>query len=148
MKRHSLMLTNLLLSLPVAAGLLCAAPSALAQTSAGSSGTATIPFAFSADHVQVSAGTYEVQRSTNFLVSLRNVETGKTQILAVHPEGGRDIATQGSLVFQRDGTKYSLTQVKIAGSSFRSELAVQPKIQQADAKNVPPAGSTVEIAMK
>ena len=144
MTRHSLMLTNLLLSLPVAAGLLCAAPSASAQTSE----RVTIPFAFSANHQKVSAGTYAVERSTNFLVSLRNLETGKIQILTVHPGGGGVIETQGSLVFHRDGTDYSLMEIKIAGSSFRSELAVQPKIQQAVAKHTPPAGSTVEVAMR
>ena len=143
MKRHSLMLTNLLLSLPVAAGLLCAAPSASAQ----SSERVTIPFAFSANHVQAPAGTYKVQRVTNFLVSLRNMETGKTQILTVYPEGRRVIETQGKLVFHRNGTGYSLTQVKMAGTSFYSELTVQPKLRQM-AKNAAPTGSTVEVAMK
>jgi len=144
MKRHSLMLTNLLLSLPVAAGLLCAAPSASAQTSE----RVTIPFAFSANHEQVSAGTYEVQRLSNFLLSLRNVKTEKTEILTVHPGDGGVIETQGSLVFHRDGTKYSLTQVKIAGSSVRSELTAQPQRQQTVTKNVPSTGSTIEVAMK
>ena len=143
MKRHSLMLTNLLLSLPVAAGLLCAAPSASAQYDS----SATIPFAFSADHVQAPAGTYKVQRVTNFLVSLRNVETGKTQILTVYPKGGRVVESQGSLIFHHDGTGYSLIQVAFAGTSVQSGLAVQPKIRQA-AKNAAPTGSTVEVAMK
>jgi len=144
MKRHSLILSNLLLSLPVAAGLLCAAPSASAQTSE----RATIPFAFSANHEQVSAGTYEVEHLSDFTLSLRDLKTGKTQFLMVRPEGGQTIETHGSLVFNRDGTKYSLTQVKIAGSSVRSELTAQPQRQQTATKNIPSTGSTTEVAMK
>jgi hypothetical protein len=149
MKRHSLMLTNLLLSLPVAAGLLCAAPSASAQNSASSSGTAIIPFSFSAGHQQEPAGRYEVQRLSFFLVALRNVETEKTEILTVNPEGGSIVVeTQGTMVFHRDGTKYFLTQVKFGGSSFRSLLTAQPKLEQATAKKAVPSDPTIEVAMK
>jgi hypothetical protein len=143
MKRQSQLLTNLLFSLPVAAGLLCAAPSASAQTA----GSAAIPFAFSADNVQAPAGTYKVERLSNFLLSLENVETGKTRIVALYPEGGRVVQTEGSLVFHRDGTQYSLTQVKIAGSSIYGGLAVHPKPLHETAK-ITPAVATVEIAMK
>lgn len=148
MKRHSLVLTNLLLSLPVAAGLLCAAPSASAQNIASSSGIATIPFSFSADHQQVPAGRYEVQRRSIFLLALCNVETGKTEILTVNPGGGGVVETRGSMVFHRDGTKYFLTQVKFGGSSLRSLLTAQPQTEQATAKNGVPSDRTIEVAMK
>jgi hypothetical protein len=148
MTRHSLKLTNLILSLPVAAGLLCTAPSASAQTSAGSSETATIPFGFSAGHVQAPAGIYQVVHLTNFSLSLRNTETEKAYLLAVYPKGGREVQTQGCLIFHRDGTEYSMVEVKIAGTAVYSEMTVQRKLQQATGKNSPLAGSTVEVAMK
>jgi len=144
MTRHSAILTNLLLSLPLATGLLCATANASAQ----SSETVTIPFAFSADHQQVPAGTYEVRLLSSSFLSLYNLRTAKTQILMVRPDEKRVIETRGRLTFLRDGTQYSLMQVWIAGTDIHSELAFQPKVDQAVAKNNPSAGSTIEVAMK
>src|SRR5271155_1633302 len=71
MTRHTAILTNLLLSLPLATGLLCATANASAQTSE----TVTIPFAFSADPQQVPAGTYEVRLLSSSFLSLYNLRT-------------------------------------------------------------------------
>ena len=49
--------TNLIFGLSLATGLLCAGANASAQTTA----SITIPFAFSADHQYVAAGTYGVR---------------------------------------------------------------------------------------
>jgi len=144
MTRHSQILTNLLLSLPVAAGLLCAAPSASAQTSEH----VTIPFAFSADHQQVAAGPYKVELLSDRFLSLYNVKTEKTQVLMVRPEDGQAMETHSRMVFHREGTDYSLTQVRIAGTSSYSTPAVQSGPRQVTAKNAQPAGSTLEVAMK
>jgi hypothetical protein len=144
MKRHSAILTNMLLSLPLAAGLLCVTSNASAQTTE----TATIPFAFTADHQQFPAGTYEVRRLPDGVMSLYNVETAKIQLLMVRQEGGLIVETRGRLVFHHDDTGNSLIQVWIAGTTIHTELAVQPKLQQAMAKNSPVAGSTIEVAMK
>ena len=144
MKRHSAILTNLLLSLPLAAGLLCAASNASAQ----SIETATIPFAFSADHEQFPAGTYEVRRLSDGLMSLCNIETKKTEYLMVRLEGGRAVQTRGRLVFHHDETGNLLTQVWIAGTTIHSELMAQPKLQQTAAKNDRSAGSTIEVALR
>ncbi len=142
MKRHSAILTNLLLSLPLATGLLCAATNASAQTSE----TVTIPFEFSADHQLVQAGSYEVRLLSSSFLTLYNLKTAKTQILMVRPDEGRVIETRGRLVFRRDETGSHLTQVWIVGKSSHSELAFQPKPGQAMAKNNPVA--TFEIALK
>jgi hypothetical protein len=144
MKRRSAILTNLFLSLPLATGLLCAAANASAQAIE----TATIPFAFSADHQSFPAGTYEVKRLSDGLMSLSNLETGKIQLLMVRLEGGRAVQTRGRLVFHHDETGNSLMQVWIAGTTIHSELMVQPKLQQTVTKNDPSAGSTIEVAMK
>jgi len=142
MTRHTAILTNMLLSLPLAAGLLCATASASAQTAE----RAAIPFAFTADHQQFPAGTYEVGRLSDGVMSLCNLDTGRTQLLMVRLEGGRAIETRGRLTFLRDGTQYSLMQVWIAGTDIHSELVVQPKPGQAMAKNNPVA--RFEIALK
>jgi hypothetical protein len=143
MTRHSVILTNLLLSLPLATGLLCAATIASAQTS-----KVTIPFAFTANHEQMPIGTYEVKLQSSYFLALRNIETAKTQVVMVRPEEGRAIETQGRMVFQRDGSGSHLTQVWVAGTRFHSELTVQPKLQKSVAKNDALAGSSFEVAMK
>ena len=144
MTRNSAILTNLLLSLPLAAGLLCATSNASAQTAE----SVAIPFAFSANHVQFPAGTYEVRRLSGVLMSLYNFETGKIQLLMVRQEDGRDVQTRGRLVFHHDETGNSLMQAWIPGTTIHSELIVQPKLQQAAAANRPQTDSTIEIALK
>ena len=146
MTRHTAILTNMLLSLPLAAGLLCAAPNASAQTSPSSHQSVTIPFAFTANHLQIPAGNYEVRILSNGLLSLRNVETGKAEFLMIRRDEDRSVDTRSRLVFQRDETASHLTQVWIAGTSYHSELAFQPKAGQLMAKNSPAA--TFEIALK
>ena len=142
MTRHSAIFTNLLLTLPLVAGLLGAAANASAQTAE----RATIPFAFTANHLQIPAGNYEVRILSNGLLSLRNVETGKAEFLMIRRDEDRSVDTRSRLVFQRDETASHLTQVWIAGTSYHSELAFQPKPGQLMAKNSPVA--TFEIALK
>lgn len=146
MKRHSRILTHLLFSLPVATGLLCAAPGASAQTTQ----TAVIPFAFSANGHQLPAGAYQVRLLSKCILSLYSANANRTELLMVHPEGGRVIETRGRLVFHRHGTRSDLTQIRVPGTSFYSELVVRPatqsKTQLASADSAQ-AGSSFEIAM-
>jgi len=104
MKRRSAILTNLLLSLPLATGLLCAATNASAQTGSSISQSVAVPFAFTANHVQVPAGNYEVRILSNGLLSLRNVDTAKAEFLMIRRDEDRAVDTRSRLVFQRDGT--------------------------------------------
>jgi hypothetical protein len=145
MTRRSRIFITLLLSLPLATGLLCAAPHASAQTSA----SFTVPFAFSANNQNVPAGSYNLRRESSCMLSLENVKTGKSQFLMVRPDdSGQAIETQGRLVFQRYGTHIYLTQVWSPGTSRHSELVVQPKVEQDLAKRIPQAGSSFEVALK
>ncbi len=144
MTRHTAILTNMLLSFSLAAGLLCAASDASAQTAE----RATVPFAFSADHQQFPAGTYEVRRCADGVMSVSNLETGKTELLMVRLEAARAVETHGRLVFHHDEAGNTLMQVWIAGTTIDSELMVQPKIQQAVAKNDSSAGSSIQVAIK
>lgn len=137
-------LTNLILSLSLATGLLCAGANASAQASE----SVHIPFAFSADNQHVPAGTYKVQSLSNRFLSLRNIKTDKTQILLVRPETGVVIETQGRLVFQRSGGRSYLTQVWIAGTNMHSELTTRPKPDRKLAKGLAPTDSSFEVASK
>jgi hypothetical protein len=120
---------------------------ASATASAQASASVTIPFAFSADHQSVAAGSYKVQLLSDRYLSLRNTETNKTQVVMVRPESARGIETRGHLVFYRQGTRRYLTQAWFAGSSLHSEMAVQPKPQR-ELKTRQVTPSTIELAMK
>ena len=133
--------SNLILSLSLATGLLCAGATASAQTA-----SVTIPFAFSADNQYVPAGSYKVELLSDRFLSLRNMATNQTQVLMVRPEAGQAIETRGRMVFQQDGTRKYLAQVWIAGTSLHSEMAVQHKRDLESAKRT--QASTVEVALK
>jgi hypothetical protein len=144
MTRRSRILSNLLLSLPFAAGLLFAAPHASAQNTASFS----IPFAFSANNQTVPAGSYSAQLQSDRFLCLRNLKTGSSQIVMVRPDDSGRMTNTGRLVFQRYGRRSYLKQVWIGGTSTHSELVVRPKIEQELAQQTPPTVSSVEIASK
>jgi hypothetical protein len=144
MTRRAANLTNLILSLSLATGLLCTG----AEASAQASESVTIPFAFSANYHSVPAGSYKVQLLSDRFLSFHNINTDDTQILLVRPEEGRAIETQGRLIFRRDGGRNYLTQVWIAGTNFHSELAVQLKPEREFAKGVVPQDSSFAVALK
>jgi hypothetical protein len=137
-------LSNLILRLSLATGLLCAGANASAQTTA----SFTVPFAFSADNQYVAAGSYKVDLLSDRFLSLRNVKTGNTQLLLVRPEEGQAIETRGRLVFHQQGTRKYLTQVWIAGTCTHSEIGVPREASRELAKSKPTADPTFELAIK
>ena len=137
-------LSNLILSLSLVTGLLCAHATASAQSTA----SVTIPFAFSADQHYVPAGTYKLELLSDRFLSLHNMATNQTQVLMVRPEAGQAIETRGRLVFQQDGSRKYLAQVWIAGTSLHSEMAVQHKRESELAKGKGTPASTFELALK
>jgi hypothetical protein len=141
--RRAAIFSNLLFSLPVAAGLLCSAISASAQ----SSPTFTVPFAFSANHLYLPAGNYQVLQQSDFALYVRNIQTGKAVFLAVRPQDGVPVGSRGRLVFERTGSRNHLTQVWIPGRSSRNEMVVRSRHQEALAKQTAPK-STIEVAAK
>ena len=117
--------------------------------SAQATGTIYIPFAFTANHQNVPAGFYKVDLLSDRYLALIDSKTGKTQrVLMVSPEQGPKVSTRSGFVFHVSGQRYYLKEVKIAGSSMRSELAVQPKFEPVMAKGAAPVTSTIEIAFK
>lgn len=143
MTRSIANLTKSILSLSLAAGLLCAGVAASAQTTA----SVNIPFAFSADNHIVQAGHYKVELLSDRTVALRNTSSNQTLFLMVRPEAGTAYETRGRLVFHQDGSRKYLAQVWIAGTSMHSEMAVQHKQERTLAQRTPEV-STIEIAMK
>ena len=137
-------LSNLILSLSLATGLLCAGATASAQSTA----SVTIPFGFSANNQYVPAGAYIFKLLSDRYLSLRNLATNRTQFLMVRPEAGQAIETRSRLVFQQDGSRKYLAQVWIAGTSMHSEMVVQHKPEQTLGKKNTPVGSTIEVALK
>jgi hypothetical protein len=144
MTRSSALFTNLLLSLPLATGLLCAAPTAAAQTSS----TVTIPFAFTANNHPMAAGTYQVQSGSNPFLGMYNVATHRTRVLMVRPDSGPAISENSHLTFRLSDGKYYLSQVWISGSSTHRELVAHPKVNREVARVIEPVTQTFEIAMK
>lgn len=136
-------LSNLILSLCLATGLLCSGAAASAQTTA----SITIPFAFSADNQNVDAGTYNVGLLSDRFLSLRNAATNHTLVLMVRPEAGQAIETRGHFTFHQDGSRKYLTEIWIAGTSMHSEMAIEHKPEQKLAKSGS-ASSTIEVALK
>ena len=134
-----------LLLMVLAVSLICPATNASAQAT----GTIYIPFAFTANHQQVPAGSYKVDLLSDRYLALIDSKTGTTRtVLLVRPELGPNVSARSGFVFQFSGVRYYLKEVKIAGSSMRSELTVQPKPEPAMAKGAAPEGSTIEIAIR
>ena len=144
MSRRSAILANLLLSLPVVTGLLGTSPSALAQTGKM---TVTVPFAFSVGDQHLAAGSYSVERLSNYILSIRNNKTFRTIALTILGEQGRGYESQAHLVFQRDGGRMYLTQARFAGTNEYVKTVAKPKRELENAKGASSSG-TIEVAAK
>lgn len=139
---------GLVLSLPLALGLLGAASKASAQASEPAE-TVTIPFSFVANNQYVRAGSYAVQLQSEHVLMLRDLKTNRGQFLMVRPEQDKTIETRGRLIFKQDGGQAYLTQIRIPGSSRHSETVVHHKVNRDLAKVTPSkASDTFEIAMR
>jgi hypothetical protein len=144
--RRAAILSNLLFSLPLAAGLLASAIPASAQTNLD----VTVPFAFSVGNQHLPAGHYRVQSQSqsNYFLSIRNVETAGTTVVMVRSEAGRHLQGNSRLVFNREGNQNYLTQVWAPETDRYSELPSRPRHDQELRTQVHPAPSTVEVAAK
>jgi hypothetical protein len=142
--RRAAILSNLLFSLPLAAGLLASAIPASAQTNL----EVTVPFAFSVGNQHLPAGHYRVQSQSSYFLSIRNVETAGTTVVTVRSENGRHLQGNSRLVFDREGNQNYLTQVWAPDTDSYSELTSRPRHDQELRTQVHPAPSTVEVAAK
>jgi hypothetical protein len=144
MTRRAAILSHLLFSLPLAAGLLASAIPASAQTSL----TVDIPFAFSANNQQLPAGSYWIRRQSEYFLSIRNVKTANTVVVMIYPENGGALESHSRLVFDREGNHSYLTQVWTPDSNRYSKLTVRRRHDEELRTQSHPAPSTVEVAAK
>ena len=134
---------NRLHMLLIAIVVMLAATAASAQISA----PVYVPFAFTANHQYLPAGTYRVEMLSDRFVAFVDSQTGTTErIVMVRPESGTRIEPIGGLVFASYGSRYVLREVRMTGSSLHSVLIIQPKPEPTSAKNA--SGSTFEIAIR
>lgn len=101
--------------------LLGSAPSAAAQSKL----RINIPFAFTANHQHLPAGSYYVTWLGSGVIQIFNRETDDAQFLTVRPDQGRVVESSSRFVFMQDGRRYYLASVWIAGTSVHSEMVVQ-----------------------
>ena len=119
------------------------------SASAQAAGTVYIPFAFTANHQLVPSGFYKVDLLSDRYLALIDSKTGATKtVLLVRPEEAQKASLRTGFVFHVSGSRYYLKEVKVAGSSMHSELAVQPKAEPTFANGPAAADSTIEIAEK
>jgi len=144
MTRRAAILSHLLFSLPLAAGLLASAIPASAQTTL----KVDVPFAFSANNQQLPAGSYWVQRQSDYFLSIRNVKTASTVVVMIYPEKGSPLESHSRLIFVREGNQNYLTQVWTPDSNRYSKLTSRPRYNQELRTQIHPAPSTIEVATK
>ena len=88
-----------------------------------------VPFTFSADGIEIAAGTYRLQlNDSQFLMSVLNLDTGDEQLIPVHPEEDRNIPSQGGLIFQVCKGHNYLTEIHIPGG-YRFSETVKGRMQ-------------------
>jgi hypothetical protein len=145
MTRRPAILANILLSLPITAGLLGAAPTASAQTNEM---TVAIPFAFSIGDHHLAAGSYSVERVSDYALEVRDNKTNHGVFLAVRGEDGRGITSRGHLVFERAGGDMYLTEAWFTGTDKQFDAVTRPSRDRDYAKQSSPAAHTVEVAAK
>jgi hypothetical protein len=144
MTRRSAILANLLLSLPMVTGLLGAASTASAQALANDKMKVTIPFAFSIQNQHFAAGSYSVERISNYALLVHSNTTKHGALLTVRGEDGRGLTTRGHLVFERSAGAMYLTQAWFPESDRQYDSVAKPKRERESAKQTVP--DTIEIA--
>lgn len=100
----------------------------------------SVPFAFTTDGHDMAAGTYEINLvSDQYLMSIRNVETGEKQIFSVRPEQQNAVAAKGLLVFHRCGQRKDLAEFHLPGSNLYSATVSPRRARNSDLESCSPA---------
>jgi hypothetical protein len=105
----------------------------------------TIPFDFQNGSQALPAGTYRISVATNHLIRLQGSHAGG--FVMTHDAMRTRVAKQGTVVFDRAGDKYYLSQIWTAGSKDGLECPKsRAEKESLQASNVQ-APSTVELAL-
>lgn len=109
---------------------------------------ATIPFEFSAHRQNMAAGVYELKLlSDPFLLSIRNVNTGRKRILMVRQQDSQSAAAHGYLTFRRDAGHIDLAEIHFQGTHVYSVL-IQKQYPDAANVRVASSNSSTNIALR
>jgi hypothetical protein len=108
----------------------------------------SVPFAFTADGQNIAAGTYELNLvSSEYLMSIRNLETGDTQVFSVHPEQQKAIESHARLIFHSCAGRMDLAEFHVPGTNLYSETTAPRRPKNIEAK-VCPATDFVALASR
>lgn len=109
--------------------------------------TFNVPFAFTADGHKVVPGTYEVWReSSENVISIENVKTGKKQLFSVRPEGQAVVPAKGLLVFHGCGNRKDLAEFHVRGTSLYSATMGSGRRKNSDVESCPSSDTTTLAA--
>jgi hypothetical protein len=117
-------LTKSILSLSLAAGLLCAGANASAQAPS----QAKVPFKFSVGQRVLPPGTYSIKEVASNLIEIENRENGTTLHFSTYPSDCVKGKTN-MLVFSKHGDQYFLREVR-GGSGTRQSAKCGDRIEQ------------------
>lgn len=143
MKRNLIGLSLVVLSL------LLTTTSAYSQSGA----KAYVPFAFKAGHAQLPPGSYELKVGfASDIVTIRNLETGKTALALASVRENSPLPTRGKLVFHSYGNQHFLAQIwagaDTTGIIFSASKQERQLQRQQVASGPSNAGKEVTIALK
>jgi hypothetical protein len=107
----------------------------------------TVPFDFMIGTRHLAAGSYTVERESDYALEVRNNQTRKGVFLMVRGEDNRGALSSRCLVFERTGRGMSLTEAWF-GTNEHVKAVAKPKRELQYAKQNPTARQSIEIALK
>lgn len=117
MKTLSLSFAKLLFTILMGCGLLAVN----AQAQDYHTITVTVPFAFLLNGRSIAPGTYRLRLISEWLLSIRNLRSGREQMVIVRPEQGGQ-TTEGCLLFDRFEGHTDLAEMYLPGSEAYTEF--------------------------
>lgn len=143
MKRLTSLVVKSLVMLLIAGGMLATN----LQAQSDDAITVRVPFPFTVGTETLAAGTYQFSTiSNNFLLSVRNVKTGKMDITSVLPVLQDTVEQQGRLVLLNNEGSSVLNEVHFPGTSMFS--VVQRRSSGRIEAKKPSTNSSICIALR
>ncbi len=128
MRHRMAILTEVLVGLALAIGLLSAERTASAQPNHA---TINVPFDFTANDQWIPAGHYRVELVNHRWITLTDMKTNKQEAtLLVIPDVSPKAEDRSHFVFVRQGDFYTLKEFKLAGKATHSNMLKEPQLEQ------------------
>ncbi|HMG87782.1 MAG TPA: hypothetical protein VK574_18755 [Terracidiphilus sp.] len=107
-----------------------------------------VPFAFSLDGHNIAAGNYKLNLvSGQYILSIRNLETGDLRFFGVQPGQQHAIEEHGRLVFGGCGYHRYLAEFHMPGTDTYSVTRTPERVKNAEAQACP-TGNSVFLAAR